>query len=973
MKKNLLLFVLFLLVFRALSPTYACDNTPLLVVYDPVEIAGGQWNLEVFVCFGSEESEDGFTLESTGGVVDIMNSTPNQLENPYNGNIADAIFSGGVLNYYYDNSDGSNYNDADGETGPCVDFQITVDADPIGTSFTMAGVNDGCAYTISDDQLTSEVTFTPPCSATQSMIAPGTITGSTENAPTNCNFRVPVFSTVKDNIIEVEIPCDGEYTFSTCGSSFNTWMAISYQCCFLPFASNDNSCGEQSEITVDLLAGTYYVLVEGFLWDDEGDYILNVTSSTEAVSINNIDLTEPQCSMNDAELVIHAIGDDPPFSFSIDGGSSFSSDSVFSNLSGGNYFVVVESQSGCIASTLFSINTNPPLILDSIQTTIAACNSSMGELSIFVSNGSSPYQYSIDNGSSFQSSNVFSSLAAGNYLISVVDANGCEVNSSFDLSGSSTPIIESLIINDASCGLATGQVQINASGIGTLSYSIDGISYQSSAVFNGLSSGYLWKYKCSKCRGCIADTSLVIGDSGSPTFDQITISASACDTSGSIEIIASGGAGPYMYSIDGGLNYFSSNTFSNLNSGLYTVNLLDDNLCTIDSIVSIGQLSSLSFDNIIITEPSCDPSTGIISANGSIEITASGGASTLNYSIDGGGNFQLSNTFNSLTFGAYQVVVNDGSCSIDSLISLSTNPGPEIDILDARDLTCGEENGFIAVKVLNPTNPDYIYEFDNGIESIQSAPTPDDQYSYDQLSAGIWNIIVSDGDGCIADTVVELSISPDISITDVLIDSVFCNQTNGAFTVLATSGNLPIEYSLMSDFSSSQGNGYFNGLSAGSYTVYLRDDRLCLDTITVNLSNINGVVIDSLQSVDPTCEDHNGEITIHVSEGTPPYFYSVDNGLNFQSGNYFSGLHDEDYEILVVDASGCVASSSITLVEIGGITLESMIIPLHCDSTNGEIILTATGGDNNYTFTIDNGLSQSNTSGTVYRSPGWFL
>ena len=73
-------------------------------MYDPVEIGGGQWDLEVFICFGSEASEDGFTLESTDGSLNIINATPSQLENPLNGNTADALFSGGVLNYYYDNS-----------------------------------------------------------------------------------------------------------------------------------------------------------------------------------------------------------------------------------------------------------------------------------------------------------------------------------------------------------------------------------------------------------------------------------------------------------------------------------------------------------------------------------------------------------------------------------------------------------------------------------------------------------------------------------------------------------------------------------------------------------------------------------------------------------------------------------------------------------------------------------------------------
>ncbi len=963
MKTAIRIFVILSFIVQHISSTYACDNTPLLVVYDPVEISAGQWDLEVFVCFGSEESADGFTLESTDGSLNIVNATPAILENPYNGNLANALFSGGILNYYYDNSGGDNYNDSDGETGPCVDFNITVDGDPSTSSFTMAGVNDGCLYTISEDHLTSEVTFTPPCFSDQSLIAPGTINGNTEFAAINCNFRSPIFSTVKEEIIKVTILCDGNYTFSLCGSSFDTWMALSYQCCFLPFASNNDNCGLQSEINVDLLAGTYYVLVEGFLWDDYGDYILNVTSSTDAVSIDSIESTDPQCSQVDGEIIIHALGSDGPFSYSIDGGNSFVSDSVFSGLSAGNYFIVVQGQSGCQASTTLSINTNPPLILDGILATNDECGSSNGSITINVSSGTPPYLYSIDNGATLVSGNIFTNLQGGDYLINVIDDNGCELNSIYTLDSTSTPIIQELIISNPSCGLNTGQIEIIANGDGILNYSIDGVNFQSSPVFSGLYGGFYPLISVTTASACSADTSATLTDLSAPVIDQINLNATACDNSGSIEIIASGGSGSFLYSIDGGINYSISNLFSGLLSNTYTIQVIDSSLCIVDSLVFLPQNTSISIDGINLTDPSCDSGTGVITDNGEIDIIASGGIGSLSYSIDDGANFQAASTFTTLTYGAYTIVVSDGTCEVDSLISLSTNPGPSIDILDARDLTCGLNNGFIAVKVVNPINPDYIYEFDNGIDNIQSAPTPDDQYSYDLFTAGIWNIIVTDGNGCKGDTAIVLGIEEDISISTLIIDSAHCGANDASVTIVATSGNLPIEYSLNEDMSAAQGNGFFNGLSAGSYTFYLRDDRFCLDTLSLVIPSIDGPIIDSLSSTNPICEDHNGEITIFASSGTPPYFYSVNNGLSFQTGNLFTGLHDETYEIIVLDAGGCVSTATITLIQEGGITMDVDITHLHCGELNGELLIMGLGGDNNYNYTINNGIPQSNTSG----------
>ena len=49
-----------------------------------------------------------------------------------------------------------------------------------------------------------------------------------------------------------------------------------------------------------------------------------------------------------------------------------------------------------------------------------------GIMLIQPSNGLGPFSYSIDNGNNFQSSNIFTGLSAGNYLIVVRDKDNCE-------------------------------------------------------------------------------------------------------------------------------------------------------------------------------------------------------------------------------------------------------------------------------------------------------------------------------------------------------------------------------------------------------------------------------------------------------------------------------------------------------------------------------------------------------------------
>ena len=52
---------------------------------------------------------------------------------------------------------------------------------------------------------------------------------------------------------------------------------------------------------------------------------------------------------------------------------------------------------------------------------------------IQASNGLAPFSYSIDNGNTFQSSNIFTGLSAGNYEVIVRDKNNCEFTESIEL------------------------------------------------------------------------------------------------------------------------------------------------------------------------------------------------------------------------------------------------------------------------------------------------------------------------------------------------------------------------------------------------------------------------------------------------------------------------------------------------------------------------------------------------------------
>ncbi|MFB6305978.1 MAG: T9SS C-terminal target domain-containing protein, partial [Flavobacteriales bacterium] len=117
-----------------------------------------------------------------------------------------------------------------------------------------------------------------------------------------------------------------------------------------------------------------------------------------------------------------------PYDYSIDNGSNFYQDSTsFPGQSAGSYDLIVKDDNGCDDSA--SITVEEPDTVDfttDVDSTSGngVCDGKIDFTS--TSGGTSPYQYSKDNGSNFQSGSTFNGLCAGTYNLIVKDDNGCD-------------------------------------------------------------------------------------------------------------------------------------------------------------------------------------------------------------------------------------------------------------------------------------------------------------------------------------------------------------------------------------------------------------------------------------------------------------------------------------------------------------------------------------------------------------------
>ncbi len=713
----------------------------------------------------------------------------------------------------------------------------------------------------------------------------------------------------------------------------------------------------------NLAAGSYNVVVR----DANGctsSQTVNVVPSVVPV-INATPTVNVSCNGGSNGIItINASSGSPPLQYSIDNGATFQAGNAFSGLTAGSYAVMVTDVYGCTVTSTVSVSDPPAIVISGVVTADATCGSSNGSLTVNASGGTGTLQYSITGGAPYQSSNSFSNLAASNYNVVVVDANGCTASANASINNSSAPVINSAASTALLCnGGSNASITINASGgSGALQYSIDnGVTFQSGNIFNGLGAGN-YSVVVTDAVGCQVTTSVSITDPPALQINASVTGSTCSQANGSLTINAAGGTGALQYSSDNGVTFQSGSIFNGLLSGNYTLQVQDANGCTATLSVNVPDAASPVIDNVIPTSVSC-----FGSANGSINISASGGTGILQYSSDNGVTFQSGNNFSGLTAGTYSVVVtDDNGCTANTIVVL-TEPSQLTVNTVVANTTCSQSNGTVTVNA-NGGTPNYQY-------SIDAGSTFQPSNSFTGLATGSFTVVIQDANGCSVSSGVNITDAPGPRIDAANITDATCyNANNGTLNIAASNGTAPLQYSITGG-APYQSSGNFSGLAPGNYSVVVIDANGCTVSTSVVISEPTQVVINSTPTVDANCFGaNNGSITINANGGTGALQYSIDNGSTYQSGNSFSGLSPNTYQIIVQDANGCTATASVSVTEPTQVVISSTpTVDANCfGANNGSITINANGGTSPLQYSIDNGSTYQSGNNFSGLSPNTY-
>ncbi len=455
------------------------------------------------------------------------------------------------------------------------------------------------------------------------------------------------------------------------------------------FTTTPTSCGANSgTITVNVPTGTgaapfEYILDGGtpqasnvFTNLAQGNYVVQVNDAggcgstlnvavaqTGALSANITTMATACPGVNNGSATITPTNGTGPYNFTLNPGSVTQSGATatFNGLTVGSYTVAITDNGGCATVTPLTFNIAAGAGLSSTQTaTPPSCNGAAnGSITINTLNGSAPYTFTLNPGSISQASNVFTNLAAGNYTISYTDGAGC-VSAVIPVTVPAGPsLTTTAAATNVLCnGGATGSITVTQPAAGTppYEYSIDGgANWQTSTIFNGLAANtYTILFR--ESNGCQGQVTATVGQP-SALAASLAITPVVCNgqSNGIITVNASGGTAPYQYSIDGGANWQTSNTFT-VAAGGYTILIRDNNLCTVSQNANVTEPPALTA-SVTTTNATCNGGP-----DGTITVTANGGNSSYQYSLDNS-NFQSSNVFN-VVAGTYTAYVRDNlNCS----------------------------------------------------------------------------------------------------------------------------------------------------------------------------------------------------------------------------------------------------------------------------------------------------------------------
>jgi len=752
---------------------------------------------------------------------------------------------------------------------------------------------------------------------------------------------------------------------------------------------------------------------------------IEITEPDElTVQAQDATVTNSSCFNSDnGSILINPTGGTAPYNYAwtttngtIQAGQE--NTNALTNLPPGTYNVTVTDNNTCTFSDSYIITEPNQLTISLDNFANISCNAGTdGEIVVQIDGGTPNYVFTLNGATVTPTSSsgnlyTFSGLGAGNYILTVTDANSCAVTPTEITQVLSEPAALAVSINNfalACFGDSNGVIDGTISG-GTAPYAIinDQTNQSASVIINGGSFSFTG-LAAGNYTFTITDANSNTGDAGcsttasasvtEPTELQATavVTNSTCFgvDNGSIQISPSGGTAPYTFSwtaTNGGTIPAGQNTSQNLSglsAGTYTITVTDNNACTFSDSYTITEPNQLTISLDNFSNISCNGGS-----DGELVVQFDGGTPNYVFTLNGTTATPTSSSGNLYTFsglgaGSYILTVTDAnSCAVTPTEITQTLSEPAALAVSINNFTLacfGDTNGVID-GIISGGTPPYVIINDQTGTAINIPVANGGAFSFNNLPVGNYTFTINDnksntgGTGCSTTVAANVTEPAELTASAVATNISCFGNADGSIQITPSGGTSPYTFSWTATNSgtipaSQNTSQNLSGLSPGTYTVTVTDNNTCTfsDSYTITEpAAINlAATVSTFNSgtgtpINISCNGaSDGFINLTPSGGTTPYRFqwTATNGGVIPSGQVndqnLSGLVKGTYSVVVSDANNCSISSTDYILEEPRLLSGSAAVVQNNQCFSGTLGIIETTIDNtgsvdgvNYTYTI---------------------
>jgi large repetitive protein len=679
------------------------------------------------------------------------------------------------------------------------------------------------------------------------------------------------------------------------------------------------------------------------------------------------------------------------------------------NLPAGNYTVIITDANGCQIIRSYTIT--QPAVLSATASVMQPTCGTQGMINLTVTGGTTPYTFNWGDLPGTNNPQNRGGLSFGTYSVTITDAKGCTFSNSwilndpmcppgvpvcrdniadaysvdpdpfvtsynwtvppgalivsgqgtsaivvdwsaavlgpgqicvstFNTCGESAQFCYNVIVNQATASAfaspvcegddlqlsATGGTQYLWSGPGGFTSNL-----QNPFIFDatGANSG-TYSVTVTDENGCSATASVMVTITAGPVLSSIPTPSTCGQANGSIDLTVTGGLAPYTYLWSTGAT--TQDIMTVLGAANYTVTVTDANGCASVLTTSVKDLAGPDVATIP-TNVSC-----FGGSNGAVDISITGGMAPYLFNWSNGATTE---DISGLSAGFYGVTVIDNNGCIGVSFANLTQPNPLQVNIATTNIECnGGSNGAIDLTVTGGT-PGYTYIW----SGTGVTPGAQDQTG---LTAGIYNVTVTDMNGCFQTFSITLTQPAAINLTTDVNDVLCFGGATGTINLTVSGGTGPYTYNWGDLTPPPVEPQDRTGLTAGTYFVTVTDAKGCTASTSAMVDQPAQLSLTALPN-DALCfGSSTGSIDLTVMGGTGPFVYAWSNGATTED---VASLAAATYSVTVTDANGCQATTAAMVDQPTALALSSLNTNISCfGGSNGAINLSVMGGTPGYTY-----------------------